>query len=610
MSKHKAKDSSKIGTGSAKSAKMIAPVVTSAVTRKSKCPPVFVEMREEIGDVTLVSEFTNTPLLVTPTNQALFPWGNKIARLYTTRKWHRLRLQYVPNTATSIGGTVMAAMNADPDKPPFSDEEELLNHQGAVNGAPYTGWTIDLLQKSNKVPIPEKFNSIQENLLGADLLEDLHTFADGVLNIAVKGLQSFFGASVSVKNVDGKTQEVKAADPPTEVVTGKFYVDYKVEYNDPVMENVDGGYAQWLQDDIDSPRPLTYPAAMFTEENVESPLINEIGVQMVSKATPPDGLNQLIGLKFASRGLYSVLLTTNAYATDAGAMLDIGDTSVVLSDFTTNQQHWYGGATSGTTSSNLYYGGSSAFFLFNVSSLATEGSGVQVDDLWCDAVITLQDYDGKFDGYTQSEARLYVMKLGNVTIDIAAKVPKPKGGLKNRHMAKQRDFFARRELAKIAQIQSAQRSTNEFMRRRATERKIASNRVIPAKASAAANVTAAVVGPAASAVGPPARPGVEAKPQAPVRAAVSSLGAAAAANGMVDTKTDASPSDATILLRAITKDDDSWKRLAACATHPYTDSCAVCLATFQRSKAYARDVLAEFEYISVEKPKDKTTSQK
>ena len=610
MSKHKSKDSSKVGTGSAKNAKMIAPVVTSAVTRKSKCPAVFVEMREEIGDVALVAEFVNTPLLVTPTNQALFPWGNKIARLYTTRKWHRLRLSYVPNTSTTIGGTDMAAMNADPDKPPFDDDDELLNHQGAINSAPYTGWTIDLLQKSNKVPIPEKFNNAQENLLGGDILEDLHTVADGVLNIAVKGLQTFFGASVSVvKTDDKKVQDVKAADPPTEVVTGKFYIDYKVEYNDPVMENVDGGIANWQQNDGDSGRPLVFPEAMFTEETLATPLVNDIAVQVRSKSTPLVGLNQLIGLKFASRGLYAVMLTTNADSgVGAADVINIANTSLFLSDFTEDTQHWYGGPDTGSGASTAYSGGSSFFILLNVNGLATEdsGSAVLVDDLWCDAVISLYNQGANFDGYVQNQARLYVMKLGSIQVDVPTRLARRKGGLKNSRVAAQLAFFEKRALVKMAQVKATQRSVVDMLRSKG-ERKVANARtVVSANAPTAANVKAVVGGPASgpasagAAAGPPARSGGEAKALGPARAVSSPPGLVPSLDGQATKAASAKSVGAT---------GAPWPEgpvdIKVCAKHPVSvdSSCPECVQQLMKiwvARTSGMAVRIDDDYVQVQ----------
>lgn len=613
MSKHKSKDSSKVGTGSAKSAKMIAPVVTAAVTRKARCPPVFVEMREEIGDVHLVSEFTNTPLLVTPTNEALFPWGSKIARLYTTRKWHRLMLSYVPNTATSIGGSVMAAMNADPDKPPFDDDDELLNHQGAINGAPYTGWTMNLLQKSNKVPVPEKFNNTQENLLGGDILEDLHTVADGVLNFAVKGLQSFFGAGVTVQKTDAGVRDVKAADPPTEVVTGKLYIDYKVEYNDPVLENVDGGLAHWKQED-GSGRPLVYPEPMFTAATIAAPFMNDIGVQIRSKATPPTGVDQLVGFKFASRGLYALFWDSHAVsAVSAADMIAPDQTQCITSDFVELNEASDFGAVAGTSAAMLFTGGTARFITFNVTDLATEDtSAIQVDDLWCDLVLQLTCFDPDFDSYVQQYAHLYVMKLGQVSLEISAKHRARKGGLQNRHISRQLEWFERRQIIKTVRMREMQKSISAFSQR-AKKREC---KVAALAAPTGALVKAPVVAPAAAgqpaAVGATARLDGEAKAGTTSRAGEGLNPAAAAAKGATDTKT------ALIDKSQLFDDPELMRRNSRCGVHvsgAFSAGCNDCvrrladLLTEKVSDRLRKGAQAD-DFVVVDGSRDKTANSK
>lgn len=467
-----------IGTGSAKSARMIAPVVTSAVTRKAKSPPVVVSMREEIGDLNLVEQFTNTPLLVMPTNETLFPWGFRIAKLYTTRKWRKLVIEYVPNTATTIGGTVMAAMQADPDKPPFTDDQELLNHQNAVNGAPYTGWRMDLLQTSNKTPIPAKFNANQESIgLGLDISEDLHTIADGVLNIAVKGLQSFFGAGVAVtktQSADGKTavSDVKSADPPTVVNTGKLYVDYVVEYNDPVMTTVDGGYAEYVQHD-DSGRALVTGEQLLTPEAIATPVSNNLGIQVAcdditGDGGPPNHIKR-VGLKFATPGLYLVNFGHYAFSDDVqggGNGVDMSNAFIQAAVGSDVHSITPSGPASSSATAVTYRDETNCFAVINVFTLANESTSIEVGGMDCDVAAEFFTFatGSVWDPYVQGQFKLIIGKSGPAMMAIPAHLKQRKGGLSCRTMPNQLAWFERRQFAKAVQVRSAQRAIDDAVR--------------------------------------------------------------------------------------------------------------------------------------------------
>jgi len=272
-------------------------VAVDAIQRMPKSKPLQFEYSEELGDVVVTEDFANSPMLITMTNPELFPYGHKLAQLFHTREFDMLQLRYVPSCPTDTGGTVAAVANPDADQPPFMTMEEVLRHEQSVMGAPWKGWKVNLLNRSQQA-IPRKFNETLAGTVGlgeSGILEDsLHTVADGVVNFAVKGLQSLFSEEKKVREAlvneaktgkfalptDEKKKEVTkdnrfvAPRDATSLVTGKLWVDYKVRLFDPVNEDVDTGMyladGTWV-----SPSSMFDPAINpFTQNGFE---VNELG---------------------------------------------------------------------------------------------------------------------------------------------------------------------------------------------------------------------------------------------------------------------------------------------------------------------------------------------
>lgn len=278
MTKAKAskKAKGKVGSSQKKMPIAAAPAASSAVYRKPVSKPVIVVDREEIGDIKMFKDkFSNSAALVNPGNPELFPKLSKIAENYTTYKFKKLKFINAPNASTGDGGTVAMGLNPDANEKPPEDMKELLNMNGSVSSAPWTGTAIDAKFASQA---GTKFivDTTDVNNLG-NVVDDLHTISDGVFSIASAAL-NVFGANDLKFEILGQTYEI-ALD---EVATGKLYVEYEVELHDsklrltPEFELLVTDYtspAEWLGDtekfaDSDLAVSLEYNGVNDTNSNL------------------------------------------------------------------------------------------------------------------------------------------------------------------------------------------------------------------------------------------------------------------------------------------------------------------------------------------------------
>ena len=226
-----------------------APVATAAVTRRAVSKPVIIEMTEEVSNVLVGPDFVNTPLIINPGNHELFPWLSIVARAFTSYLFEALRFRYVAATATQVAGDVVLVVNADPDKDPFIDEKQALNHEGSAMGAPWVSFGINGKQKTTQSVVPTKY--VADTTEAVDLtsfFDDLRLIADGVVQVFT-GLKNIFSTEeqmqrqlratlrdIGLKDSDIeerlRKQNVKLTDDP--IVTGKLFVDYRVRLTDPV----------------------------------------------------------------------------------------------------------------------------------------------------------------------------------------------------------------------------------------------------------------------------------------------------------------------------------------------------------------------------------------
>jgi len=230
-----------------------APVATAAITRRAETKPVEISMTEEVSGVVVGPDFANSALIINPGNHELFPWLSRIAAAFTSYWFKMLRFRYVAATETGLGGDVIMTVNADPDKPAFSSEKQALNHEGAALGAPWVPFSINGKSKTTQNVIPQKFvadTASDEGL--TTIFDDLHTVADGVLNVVTAGLNLFTVDAevrarlkklvVDKRIVSPDQKDIPTDDPPTE--TGKLFVDYVCVLSDPAddEEKEDDGY--------------------------------------------------------------------------------------------------------------------------------------------------------------------------------------------------------------------------------------------------------------------------------------------------------------------------------------------------------------------------------
>jgi len=227
-----------------------APAATASVTRRAVSNPVTIKMTEEVSDVNVKQAFVNTALIINPGNHELFPWLSIIAKAFTSYEFEMLQFRYVAATTTGIGGDVVLVVNADPDKDPFINEKQALNHEGSAMASPWVSFGINGKQATTQSVIPTKYVADVAGQAGLDgILDDLHTIADGVIQVFT-GLKNLFTPGEEAKEKFNQYLKDNGIDkkslPLTDdaVTTGKLFVDYRIILHDPADEEdpEDNGY--------------------------------------------------------------------------------------------------------------------------------------------------------------------------------------------------------------------------------------------------------------------------------------------------------------------------------------------------------------------------------
>jgi len=213
----------KQGTFSGKQPTATAPSAVTEVVRKAPLNPIRIQYREEASDIICQANFENSSFLINPGNEDLFPWLAPIALQFTTFQWNTIKHEFIASTDTSTSGSVIMAVNADPDKPPFTTEKEILNHMGSATAAPWKSFAIDGKSKSTETLGPRKYVADVTGQVGlGSILDDIRTVATGVLNVATLGL-AVVGQSL--------------VDPDPKAV-GKLFTTYDITLWDPVDQTV------------------------------------------------------------------------------------------------------------------------------------------------------------------------------------------------------------------------------------------------------------------------------------------------------------------------------------------------------------------------------------
>jgi hypothetical protein len=241
-----------------------APSAVSTIQRKSRSNPVRIVMTEEASDVQCTEEFENSALIVNPGNEDLFPWLAPIAQQFSSFQWNKITHEIIASCDTSTSGSVMMAVNADPDKPPFSSEKEVLNHEGSATASPWASFSIDGRSKSTEVLGKTKYvQDVTGEVALGTILDDLRTVATGVLNVASVGLQ-LLGA-------DGKPRAPGSTPPKT---VGKLLTHYDVTLWDPVdqLSNPDEGVSMFISSGASTALQLMSIPVPFQDGDTANPL--------------------------------------------------------------------------------------------------------------------------------------------------------------------------------------------------------------------------------------------------------------------------------------------------------------------------------------------------
>lgn len=203
---------------SSNSGKMVsAPVAFSR--RRSTTVPV---VRQDSNCARIVHEeyfadvvSTGTPFAVTsypiqPAVGTIFPWLSTIAQRYESYRFNKLCFLYKTQAATTAVGTVLMAVDYDPQDAAPVTKQQALSYRGAVRGAPWD--SFELCCDSRDVnKLPQRFTRA-----GSVSLSDLKTFDVGNLHVCVQGVAA--------------------------ATVGELYVKYEVELYTPQVGDSIGGY--------------------------------------------------------------------------------------------------------------------------------------------------------------------------------------------------------------------------------------------------------------------------------------------------------------------------------------------------------------------------------
>ena len=234
-----------------------APNAVGRVTRKKRSTPVTIRQREEISIVNCQVDFENSALVINPKNRDLFPWLAQIAGAFTSFKWKNLSFEYVPTTDTATSGTIAMAVQADAEKPAFTTDKQIQNHEGSATGSPWEPIKINALSQSTGTLGDAKFIGDVDTAKISGFFDTLQTVASGVLNIATVGL--------ALAGSDLKTD-------PDPKPTGRLFAEYEVDLWDPDDEpELDQVGISYFTDNGATTFQPVVPAP-FEDEPIENPL--------------------------------------------------------------------------------------------------------------------------------------------------------------------------------------------------------------------------------------------------------------------------------------------------------------------------------------------------
>lgn len=96
-------------------------------------------------------------LPINPGISATFPWAATIANSFESYEVRNLEFQFLPAVGTTTDGTIMMAIDFDPNDPPPENVQTLLAMQGAVRSSVWQTATLRTTRQNLRKHTAEKF---------------------------------------------------------------------------------------------------------------------------------------------------------------------------------------------------------------------------------------------------------------------------------------------------------------------------------------------------------------------------------------------------------------------------------------------------------------------
>jgi hypothetical protein len=154
------------------------------------------------------SLFSVQSIPINPGQAGTFPWLSKVAQNFESYRFKKLKIVYETEAPSSLGGTLVLALDYDASDPVPATKQQMLAYRGSVRSAPWT------------------------ECCHSSIGEDLH-----------KQKSYFVRPGSQPVNTDVKMYDVANLFVATQGVTtgsavcGELYVEYDVELMTPIYEN-------------------------------------------------------------------------------------------------------------------------------------------------------------------------------------------------------------------------------------------------------------------------------------------------------------------------------------------------------------------------------------
>lgn len=180
-------------------------------------------------------------LRINPSNEFVFPWLSNISRCYERYTFKHLTFGYMPRCSTSTTGTVMIAIETDPEDQHPATEQVMLSYKGAVDGPVWSELKCTYKTPDLHGSYVKKYTSDRPPTTGARSTDC--------------GFILYYG------------------DGPANV--GKFYVDYDISFYTPQLPAAGVTGVALVVDD---------GAATATESVGVNPVVTDFGMSLFKDA--------------------------------------------------------------------------------------------------------------------------------------------------------------------------------------------------------------------------------------------------------------------------------------------------------------------------------------